>query len=78
MLSVSEAERIILSLVRGLDSNQDTETVNLEAANGRILAQPVTSKLVSYGDVQGCNATNPITLNVVTEIAAGDRPQTKI
>ncbi len=92
MLSVSEAERIILSLVRGLDSNQDTETINLEAASGRILAQPVTGKLdfphwdnsamdgyaVCYEDVQGCNATNPITLNVITEIAAGDRPQTKI
>lgn len=92
MLSVNEAEGIILSLVRGLDFKQDTETINLEAANGRILAQPVTGKLdfphwdnsamdgyaVCYGDVQGCNATNPITLNVITEIAAGDRPKTKI
>ncbi len=92
MLSVNEAEKIILSLVRSLDSNQDTETINLAAANGRILAQAVTGKLdfphwdnsamdgyaVSYKDVQNCNATNPIILNVVTEIAAGDRPETKI
>ncbi|MGF1587937.1 MAG: gephyrin-like molybdotransferase Glp [Pleurocapsa sp.] len=92
MLSVNEAEEIILSLVRGLDPNQDTETISLTAANGRILAEPVTGKLdvphwnnsamdgyaVGYADVQDCNATHPITLNVVTEIAAGDRPSTKI
>ena len=92
MLSVNEAESIILNLTRSLDSNQDSEIVDLSAANGRILAQSVTGKLdiphwdnsamdgyaVRYDDVKDCNETNPATLEVVTEIAAGDRPQAEI
>ena len=92
MLSVNEAESIILNLTRSLDSNQDLEIVDLEAANGRILAQSVTGKLdiphwdnsamdgyaVRYSDVRDCSEANPATLEVVTEIAAGDRPQTEI
>ena len=92
MLSVNEAESIILNLTGSLDSNQDSEIVDLEAANGRILAQSVTGKLdiphwdnsamdgyaVRYMDVRDCSEANPTTLEVVTEIAAGDRPQTEI
>ena len=92
MLSVNEAESIILNLTRSLDSNQDLEIVDLEAANGRILAQSVTGKLdiphwdnsamdgyaVRHSDVRDCSESNPTTLEVVTEIAAGDRPQTEI
>ena len=92
MLSVNEAESIILNLTRSLDSNQDSEIVDLEAANGRILAQSVTGKLdiphwdnsamdgyaVRHSDVRDCSESNPTTLEVVTEIAAGDRPQTEI
>jgi molybdopterin molybdotransferase len=88
MLSVSEAEAIILSLVKGLN----TEIVGLDAASGRILAQTVTGKLdfphwdnsamdgyaVRYEDVRVCNENNPIVLEVTAEIAAGDRPQVKI
>lgn len=91
MLSVQAAEAIILNLVRSLDSNQ-IEIVDLEEANGRILAQPVTGKLdiphwdnsamdgyaVRYQDVQNCSAEHPVTLEIVSEIAAGDRPQTEI
>ncbi len=33
---------------------------------------------VCYKDVYSCSADNPVTLEVVTEIAAGDRPQTDI
>ncbi|MEO1670603.1 MAG: gephyrin-like molybdotransferase Glp [Cyanobacteria bacterium J06631_2] len=92
MLSVNEAESIILNLVRSLDSNQDSEIVDLETANGRILAQSVTGKLdiphwdnsamdgyaVRYQDLVTCDESNPVTLEIVTEIAAGDRPQVEI
>ncbi|MGB5634636.1 MAG: gephyrin-like molybdotransferase Glp [Waterburya sp.] len=92
MLSVKEAEQIILDRVKVLDSQQDTEIVDLEIANGRILAQTVTGKLdfphwdnsamdgyaVSYEDVKNCSEDNPISLEIITEIAAGDRPQTDI
>ena len=92
MLSVKEAESIILNLVRSLDSNQDLEIVDLEAVNGRIVPQPVTGKLdiphwdnsamdgyaVRYQDVKNCSAKHPVSLEVVSEIAAGNRPQTEI
>ena len=92
MLSVKEAEDIILNLVQVLDPEKDSEIVSLENAQGRILAQPVTGKLdfphwdnsamdgyaVRYEDVKDCNADNPKILEVVTEIAAGDRPTTDI
>lgn len=90
MLSVTEAEGIILNLVQ-VNSAQDTETINLEAANGRILATAVTGidiphwdnsamdgYAVRYEDVCHCSKDNPVTLEIVTEIAAGDRPTTKI
>jgi molybdopterin molybdotransferase len=92
MLSVQEAESIILNLVGSLDSNQDLEIVDLESANGRILAQAVVGNLdiphwdnsamdgyaVRYQDVANCSPEQPVTLEVVSEIAAGDRPQTEI
>ena len=89
MLSVKQAQSIILDLVRPLDRQIDIETVNLEAARGRILAETVTSKLdfphwdnsamdgyaVRYTDVQNCDPNQPVTLNIVAEIAAGSKPQ---
>jgi molybdopterin molybdotransferase len=92
MLSVREAELIILNLVENLDSSQDVEIVDLGSANGRILAQSVVGNLdiphwhnsamdgyaVRYQDVQNCSPEQPMTLEVVAEIAAGDRPQTEI
>ena len=92
MLPVKQAESIILDLVQPLDGQQDTEIVNLDAALGRILAAPVTSKLdfphwdnsamdgyaVRFADVQGCDANQPATLEIVEEIPAGDKPQTFI
>jgi molybdopterin molybdotransferase len=92
MLSVKEAESIILNLVRSLNSNQDLEIVDLETANGRILAQSVVGQLdiphwdnsamdgyaVSYQDVAKSSPEQPVCLEVVTEIAAGNRPQTEI
>ena len=69
MLTVQEAESIILSLVQPLDEQLDTEVVEPSAATGRILAAPVTSQLdfphwdnsamdgyaVRYVDVQSCH-----------------------
>ena len=88
MLSVSEAEKIILDLVKPLDSDSDRDLVDLDAANGRILAQTVTGQLdvphwdnsamdgyaVRYEDVKDCSEDDPVTLEIATEIAAGDRP----
>ena len=92
MLSVKEAEKIILDLVQFLDPKKDLEVINLEDAPGRILATSVTGKLdfphwdnsamdgyaVRYADVKDCSAGNPVALKVVTEIAAGDRPTVDI
>ena len=86
MLSVSEAEGIILDLVKPLDSKRDCDLVDLDAANGRILASAVTGQLdvphwdnsamdgyaVRYEDVKDCSEDRPVTLEIVTEIAAGD------
>jgi molybdopterin molybdotransferase len=92
MLSVDEAEAIILNLVPVFHTNQDSEIVNLDMAHGRILAAPITSQLdfphwdnsamdgyaVRYTDVQNCSLEQPVTLEIITEIAAGDRPQAKL
>ncbi|MBE9043292.1 molybdopterin molybdotransferase MoeA [Pleurocapsales cyanobacterium LEGE 10410] len=92
MLSVIEAEEIILNLVRGSNSHRDTEIVDLETANGRVLATAVTGKLdiphwnnsamdgyaVRYQDLEDCSPNKPVTLEIVTEIAAGDRPTVEI
>lgn len=89
MLSVKEAESIILELVKPLDSQQDTEVVNLEESTSRILAQPVTSKLdfpywdnsamdgyaVKFADVQVCSTTHPVILEIIEEIPAGVQPK---
>ncbi|MEM7593283.1 MAG: gephyrin-like molybdotransferase Glp [Cyanobacteria bacterium P01_A01_bin.83] len=92
MLSVNEAEKIILDLVKVLNSEQNTEIVELDTANDRILAQPVVGKLdvphwdnsamdgyaVRYEDVKSCGENDPVSLEIITEIAAGDRPTAKI
>ncbi|MEM7759441.1 MAG: gephyrin-like molybdotransferase Glp [Cyanobacteria bacterium P01_A01_bin.40] len=92
MLSVTEAAEIILNLVSSFDSNLDAEIVDLEVVNGRILVKPVVGNLdiphwdnsamdgyaVKYEDVKDCNENNPVSLAIITEIAAGDRPQTDI
>lgn len=89
MLSVKEAESIILNLVQPLAQEKDTEIVTLQEARGRILATNVTSNLdfpywdnsamdgygVKYANVSGCSADNPVTLEIVEEIPAGYQPQ---
>lgn len=89
MLSVQEAEAIVLNLAQPLDSQRDVETVDLLAASGRVLAAPVTSSLdfpywdnsamdgyaVRFADVKNCNSEKPIALDLVEEIPAGYQPQ---
>ncbi|HHP7230019.1 MAG TPA: gephyrin-like molybdotransferase Glp [Xenococcaceae cyanobacterium] len=92
MLSVSEAEAIILNSVRPLNPEADLETVDLENADGRILATAIASNLdfpywdnsamdgyaVRYEDVRDCTAEKSVTLEVVAEISAGYQPQITI
>ncbi len=92
MLSVSNAQAIILNLVQPLDNQRDTEVVDLLAADSRILAMPVTSALdfphwdnsamdgyaVRYEDVQHSTAEQPTVLQIVEEIPAGYHPKLTI
>ncbi len=92
MLPAIEAEAIILDLVQPFDSQQDTEIVDLETANGRVLATAIEGKLdiphwdnsamdgyaVRYEDVKNCSANQPAILEVVEEIPAGYKSAVKI
>ena len=92
MLPVKDAESIIFNLVNSLQLEEDREKVSLDAAVGRILAAPVTSKLdfpywdnsamdgyaVRYEDVKESSPNSPVTLEVVEEIPAGYPPKVTI
>ncbi|MEH1974009.1 MAG: gephyrin-like molybdotransferase Glp [Nostoc sp.] len=92
MLSVSDAEAIILNLVQPLDRQRDTEVVDLLTADSRILATPVTSPLdfphwdnsamdgyaVRYEDVQHSSAEQPIILEIIEDIPAGYQSKSTI
>ncbi|MBD2520253.1 molybdopterin molybdotransferase MoeA [Nostoc sp. FACHB-973] len=92
MLSVSNAQAMILNLVQPLDNQRDTEVVDLLAADSRILATPVTSPLdfphwdnsamdgyaVRYEDVQHSSAEKPTVLEIIEEIPAGYQPKCTI
>ncbi|QHG16736.1 gephyrin-like molybdotransferase Glp [Nostoc sp. ATCC 53789] len=92
MVSVSDAQAIILNLVQPLDYQRDTEVVDLLAADSRILATPVTSPLdfphwdnsamdgyaVRYEDVQHSSAEQPAVLEIVEDIPAGYQPKSTI
>ncbi|MBW4475108.1 MAG: molybdopterin molybdotransferase MoeA [Stenomitos rutilans HA7619-LM2] len=89
MLSVEQAETIILGLVQPLDAERDNERRNLMEASGRVLAGAVTSALdfphwdnsamdgyaVRYTDVQVCSAESPVQLDIVETIPAGYQPK---
>lgn len=91
MLSVTEAEKIILDLAQPVNSST-TEIVDLLAASGRILEKPIISELdfphwdnsamdgyaVRYEDVQQASENNPIALEIIEEIPAGREPQSTI
>ncbi|MGK7941081.1 MAG: gephyrin-like molybdotransferase Glp [Crocosphaera sp.] len=86
MISSQEAQRIILQLV---DVLTDSETISLDEATGRILAQPITSPhdfpywdnsaMDGYGvrfeDMSQGEPNKYITLDIVTEIPAGINPK---
>ncbi|MEM9276858.1 MAG: gephyrin-like molybdotransferase Glp [Cyanobacteria bacterium P01_F01_bin.143] len=92
MLPAQEAEKIILDLLTPLNSQKDTEIVDLKSARGRILAQSISSKLdfpywdnsamdgyaVCYEDVQAASEEKPVTLEIIEEIPAGSIPQKTI
>ncbi len=92
MLSVSDAEAIILNLVQPLDHQRDTEIVDLFTADSRVLATPVTSPLdfphwdnsamdgyaVRYEDVQHSSTEKPTVLEIVEDIPAGYQPKSTI
>lgn len=92
MLPAQEAEQIILDLLAPLNSQKDTEIVDLKSARGRILAQSISSKLdfpywdnsamdgyaVRYADVQAASEKTPVTLEIIEEIPAGLVPQKTI
>jgi molybdopterin molybdotransferase len=89
MISVEQAETIILSLVQPFNIDRDSEVLPLLEAPDRILAGSVTSDLdfphwdnsamdgyaVRYADVQACSAESPVTLAVIETIPAGYQPQ---
>lgn len=92
MLSVKEAEAIVLNLAQPLDNQRDVETVDLLAASGRVLAAPVTSSLdfpywdnsamdgyaVRFTDVKNCHRDKPVALDIVEDIPAGYQPQNTV
>ncbi|WP_036485635.1 gephyrin-like molybdotransferase Glp [Myxosarcina sp. GI1] len=92
MLSVAEAETIILNLATPFDAEQDIKTIPLSEATGRILAAPIVGKLdfpywdnsamdgyaVRYADVKDCSPQQTVTLEVVAEISAGREPTVEI
>lgn len=89
MLPASQAEALILNLVQPLDARTDAQEIDLMAAVGRVLAEPVAGKLdfphwdnsamdgyaVRFEDVQSCSSETPVTLEVIDEIPAGRQPQ---
>ncbi len=88
MLSVSQAETIILERVHPFDPTHDSEWVSLMDGRDRVLAQPVTSPLdfphwdnsamdgyaVRYADVSQATPEFPVMLTVVETIPAGTAP----
>lgn len=88
MTPAAEAEAIILAAITPFAAPADQETISVEAAPGRILAADITSPLdfphwdnsamdgyaVRYSDVRAAS-TQPVTLEVVEEIPAGQPPE---
>ncbi|PPS40247.1 gephyrin-like molybdotransferase Glp [Chroococcidiopsis sp. TS-821] len=92
MLPASQAEAMILDLVQPLDGKRHGEVVTLLTAIDRILAAPVVSQLdfphwdnsamdgyaVRYEDVKNSHAEQPVALEIVEEIRAGQAPKREI
>ncbi len=92
MIPVREAEAIILGCIQPFNVIGDTESIKLDRVSGRILSQPVASRLdfphwdnsamdgyaVRFADVAQASETEPITLEVVGEVPAGCAPQNMV
>ncbi len=89
MLSVEQAESILLNLVYPLQGESDQEIVGLLTASGRVLADSLVSKLdfphwdnsamdgyaVRFEDVGNASIDHPQELEIIEEIPAGYSPQ---
>ncbi len=89
LLAAEVALARILAAVVPLDGQGDGETIPLSQAQGRVLAADILSPLdfphwdnsamdgyaVRHGDVQGASPTQPVELQVVETIPAGQVPQ---
>lgn len=89
MITVTEAEQIILDLINPL---KETENLRLDNALNRILAKSVNSNLdfphwdnsamdgyaVKFEDVKNATEKEPISLTIVEEIPAGYQPKVTV
>lgn len=89
MLSVAQAESIVLGLAEPLNPVADSEPVALTAALGRVLAAPVSANLdfphwdnssmdgyaVRHAEVAAAREDEPVWLILSEEIPAGSAPQ---
>jgi len=92
MLSVKQAETLILGLVQPFNKKSDQEHLDLNAAGARILATDITGKkdfpywdnsamdgyAVRYADVKSSSLQQPVVLEVIEEIPAGYQPQRSV
>lgn len=88
MLSVQQAEAKILDLVQPLRLPQDQQSVDLQQAHGRILAETIigdrnfpywdNSAMDGYAVRSQDLQTVPVSLQVVSEIPAGTQPQVSL
>jgi molybdopterin molybdotransferase len=92
MIPVREAEAIILGCIQPFNVIGDTESIKLDRVSGRILSQPVASRLdfphwdnsamdgyaVRFADVAQACETEPIGLDVVGEVPAGFAPENMV
>lgn len=92
MIPVREAEAIILGCIQPFNVIGDTESIKLDRVSGRILSQPVASRLdfphwdnsamdgyaVRFADVAQASEAKSIALEVIGEVPAGRAPQNMV
>ena len=92
MLTVNQAERLILDLTQPLETDHDQDSVDLLNAHQRVLAMDIVGNqdfpywdnsamdgyAVRFEDLGPCNPDHPAVLEVVCEIPAGTEPSTAI
>ena len=92
IIEVSEVEKILKDLFNDLYSNHKSENVELECANHRVLAENINATMdlppfdraskdgfaVHAPDTFGATEEEPVILDLLEHIDAGQRPQKKI